>query len=603
MSAGDLAVLTSSAVIDRRYSRVLSSHPMHEWSEYPADEWSDAIVAAMKLGGIEHLFFVSGTEMAFFQEAVAKAGQLGRPTPKLMTMVHEGVALNAAIGYSMLTGKPAATAVHVDVGTLHQGAAIHAAWHDRAPILMTAGAGPRAFPGQMPGGRNSFINWVQEPRDQGAIVRQYTKVDHRLDHTDNPGLAVSRLLQIAMSEPQGPVYLSIPRESAMLPLPGVTRFPTLGQMGLARPASPDPEDARTIARWLVKSRNPVLFTARMGHDPDAIPEFVRLAELLAIPVMESSPLSTRVNFPATHPLFGVGPSAQDADVVLVVDDLTPFTPGINSPGPDAKVAWIGVDPVNSRYKTMEYQADLWISATPASAARAVYEEAAHMLDQADLSRIATRRARLEERKRRLVAEEETQAQEDGLLSTPTGRWVSYQLGRILEPDSVILNDGLSNGDFVRTYARRDRPGTYLRTGSSAGGWGSGAAFGAKLAAQDRDVILASGDGFFMFGTPMAALWAARFHKAPFLSVIFVNGSYSTGTTLLRHAYPNGYAVRANNYTGGYFDPAPDFAKLAETVEGYGENVTETVEVGPALKRGLDHVRNGIPAIIAVRVPG
>lgn len=574
---------------------------MH-WCEYPAEEWSDAIVAAMKLGGVEHLFFVSGTEMAFFQEAVAKAGQLGRHSPKLMMMVHEGVALNAAIGYSMLTGKPAATAVHVDVGTLHQGAAIHAAWHDRCPILMTAGAGPRAFPGQMPGGRNSFINWVQEPRDQGAIVRQYTKADHRLDHTDNPGLAVSRLLQIAMSEPQGPVYLTIPRESAMLPLPGVTRFPTLQQMGVARPASPDPEDARTIARWLVKSASPVLFTARLGQDPNAIPEFIRLAELLSIPVMESSPLSTRVNFPSTHALYGVGPGAEDADVVLVVDDLTPFTPGVNSPRPDTKVAWIGVDPVNSRYKTMEYQANLWISATPANVAKEVYREAERMLDKSDLARIALRRSRLEDRKHQLMAEEERLAQKDGREPQPTGRWVSYELGRILEPDSIIVNDGLSNGDFVRAYARRDKPGTYLRTGSSAGGWGSGAAFGAKLAAADRDVILASGDGFFMFGTPMAALWAARFHKAPFLSVIFVNGTYSTGTALLRAAYPDGYAVRNNNYDGGIFDPAPDFAKLAETVGGYGENVTETAEVGPALKRGLDHVRNGTPAIIAVRVP-
>jgi acetolactate synthase-1/2/3 large subunit len=161
---------------------------------------------------------------------------------------------------------------------------------------------------------------------------------------------------------------------------------------------------------------------------------------------------------------------------------------------------------------------------------------------------------------------------------------------------------LSNGDFVRTYARRDRPGTYLRTGSTAGGWGSGAAFGAKLGAPDRDVVLASGDGFFMFGSPLAALWAARFHKAPFLSVIFVNGTYSTGTALLRLAYPDGYAVRSGNYDGGKIDPVPDFAKLAETVGGYGENVTRTEDVLPALQRGLDMVRNGTPAIVAVHVP-
>jgi acetolactate synthase-1/2/3 large subunit len=139
----------------------------------------------------------------------------------------------------------------------------------------------------MAGGRNTFINWVQEPRDQCGILRQYTKLDHRLEHTDNPGLAISRLLQVAMSVPQGPVYLSIPRESAMLPLPGSIRFPTLGQMGTTSPTSPDPQDARSVARWLVKSHNPVLFTARIGQDPRAVPEFVRLAELLTIPLIES----------------------------------------------------------------------------------------------------------------------------------------------------------------------------------------------------------------------------------------------------------------------------------------------------------------------------
>src|SRR5262245_2223466 len=30
------------------------------WTETGAEEWSDAIVAAMKLGGVDNLFFVSG---------------------------------------------------------------------------------------------------------------------------------------------------------------------------------------------------------------------------------------------------------------------------------------------------------------------------------------------------------------------------------------------------------------------------------------------------------------------------------------------------------------------------------------------------------------
>ncbi len=81
------------------------------WAQYPAEEWSDALLAAMKLGGVEHLYFVSGTEMSFFQEASAKAQALGRPAPKLMTMMHESVSLMAALGETMVSGRPAATRI------------------------------------------------------------------------------------------------------------------------------------------------------------------------------------------------------------------------------------------------------------------------------------------------------------------------------------------------------------------------------------------------------------------------------------------------------------------------------------------------------------
>src|SRR5688572_15434929 len=104
-------------------------------TEIPADEWSDALVASMKLGGVDELFFVSGSEMNFYQEAIAKAVARCTPTPRLVTVTHEGVALNAALGNAMYRNAPAATAVHVDVGTLHQGAGLHTAWRGGYPVL------------------------------------------------------------------------------------------------------------------------------------------------------------------------------------------------------------------------------------------------------------------------------------------------------------------------------------------------------------------------------------------------------------------------------------------------------------------------------------
>ncbi len=570
------------------------------WNEYGADEWSDAIVASMKLGGIDHLYFVSGSEMAFYQEAIAKAEKRGWPAPKLVTMMHESVALHAALGTAMVTGQPSAASVHVDVGTLHYGAAIHAAWRGNYPVLITAGTGPRAFPGSMRGARDGSIQWLQEPRDQGEIVRQYTKADHRLEHQDNPGLMVSRLLQMAASEPKGPVFLTIPRETAMLSYPGTTRFPTRDQLGVAQGTYPDPEHAKTIARWLIKARNPLVMTERIGKDPLAVRELVRLAELLALPVAE--PGNPQVlNFPKTHPLSGSGPSSAEADVCFVLECISPWMPGQDTPPVDAKIAWVSIDPVQSRFKTMEFRADLWIPATAANVIRAVYEAATGMLDKSDLSRIEERRQRLETRKKQLEAAIDAEAAAAAKKSISSGCLVAYELGKVLKPDAILLNDGLSNGQFVENYARRTLPGTSFKSGSSAGGWGVGAAFGAKMAAPDQDVVLASGDGFFEFGTPSAAIWAGAHHKAPFLSVVFVNGSYSTGIHGLRKSYPGGFASDTK-CVGGTFDPPPDFARMAESAGGFGELDQSPTEIGPALKRGLEQTHKGVPAVVAVRLP-
>ena len=570
------------------------------WGQYGADEWSDALVASMKLGGVDNLFFVSGSEIAFWQESIAKAKDREWPAPRLVTVTHEGVALNAAAGDAMVSGKPSATAVHVDVGTLNFGAAIHTVWRGSYPVLMTAGTGPRAFPDSLTGGRDSPVQWVQEPRDQGEILRQYTKVDHRLEHQDNPGMMISRLLQVAMSEPKGPVYLTIPREVAMQRLPGAARFPTRDQMGLARPAWPDPTDARRAAEWLIKADNPLLCLAKSGRNPETVGHVVRLAELLALPVNENH--TDRLNFPTTHPLFGTGPAAKDADAILVMESPIPFSPGAASPKADTKVIWVDVDPVFSRFKTMEHRADLWLPVSTSGAAQAIYEAATSMLTTSDISRIADRRARLDERKLEMVAAAEEAALKSGQRNPIHPRWVAYQLGKIMEPETILLDDALSNAPLVQTYRGRTQPSTYFKSGGSSGGWGSGAAFGAKLARPQSDVILASGDGYFMFGTPMAALWAAAHHGAPFLSVVFVNRSYSTGTRGLRGTYPDGSAISAGNYDGGLFDPPPDFAKMAEAANSYGETVHEPEEVGPALRRGLEQVRNGTPAVVAVMLP-
>jgi len=186
--------------------------------------------------------------------------------------------------------------------------------------------------------------------------------------------------------------------------------------------------------------------------------------------------------------------------------------------------------VLSNYKTMEFQVDLWLPVSVAAAARAIYEAATALLSKSDMSRIAERRKRLEARKRELAAENERLGEESGQRRPMHPRWVGYQLGKIIEPGAIVLDDAISNSDCVCAHHQRSQVGTYFASGGSSGGWGAGAAFGAKLAAPNRDVVIATGDGcYFMFGTQLPALWSAEHYKAPFLTVVFVNRSYTTGT--------------------------------------------------------------------------
>jgi acetolactate synthase-1/2/3 large subunit len=219
-----------------------------------------------------------------------------------------------------------------------------------------------------------------------------------------------------------------------------------------------------------------------------------------------------------------------------------------------------------------------------------------------MNRIADRKARLEERKRLSGRQSEELALRARRRRPMHPRCVAYELGKILEAETIVLDEALSNSGYVQEYHRRDLPNTYFGGGGSSGGWGSGAAFGAKLASPGSDVVLVTGDGFFMFGSPLAALWSAAHYKAPFLTVIFTNRSYSTGTSGLKRAYPRGVAASTGNYEGGLLDPAPDFGKLAEAVGGYGETVSDPERLSAALRCGLECVRHGAPAIISAHLP-
>src|SRR5262245_50275529 len=181
------------------------------------------------------------------------------------------------------------------------------------------------------------------------------------------------------------------------------------------------------------------------------------------------------------------------------------------------------------------------------------------------------------------------------------KWLSYNIGKVLDDNCIVFDETIGINQ-AHDYLNISRPGSYFHNPASSGGWTPGAAFGAKLAAPDRDIVALTGDGFYMFGTPIHALWAAKHYNAPFMAVVYQNRSYSTGTMRIERVYgKDSYTAKAG-YDGGYFDPPIDFAKEAEAAGCYGENVTDPAEVEAALRRGLKKIREGTPAVISVWLP-
>jgi acetolactate synthase-1/2/3 large subunit len=570
-----------------------------EWVNIPVADNGEAIVAAMTQAGVEFVFFTSGSEIGFYQEAIAKAEAQGRKAPKLISVPHEHASLNAALGCAAVSGKPVATAAHVDCGTQHYGGAIHTAWHAGLPVLITAGIPPTAYPGSMIGAREPEGHlWLQQAYDQNGIVRQYTKWDHLLKFQDNPGLTVSRALQVACTEPRGPVYLSIPREVSLAKADSA-RFPTLDQLGVGRPAAPEPDGVRELAARLVKADNPIVVVARSGRNPATVPALVRFCELMGLPVAQSAKRSYQC-FPFTHPLYQGSVSLADADVVLALDVDIPWMIGPDAPSDHAFVAMVDVEPSKRRIPIMEFTADLRLTADTLLTLEALETDVRAISSAADRERFAARAKRWGETsdKRRRALADNAKASAG---NTPIDvRWLSYQIGQALGDDWLVFDDTIGVSQ-VHDYVQCARPNSYFYNPASSGGWAPGAAFGAKLAARDRNVVAITGDGFYMFATAIQSLWSAAQYKAPYLTIVYQNRSYSTGTLRVSRSYPEGFAAKAG-YPGGYFEPPIDFAAEARSAGAYGANVTDPKEIGPALQRGMESVREGTSAVISVWLP-
>ena len=533
--------------------------------------------------GIEYLFANGGTDFAPIAEAYATGRANRWPMPQPVIVPHENLGVAMAHGFTMLTGRPQAMMVHVGVGTANAINGLINAARMQIPLLLTAGRTPLTESGAVFGARNNYIHWAQEHFDQGAMLREFVKWDYELKHPEQIGAALDRALAIATSEPQGPVYLTLPREILAAPL---ENHPS-GERPLLTAASPpavDPERLEEVAKLLVGARQPLLITANAGRTAQAAAAVTALAEQFAIPVVHYRPryfaLSTE------HPMHaGWEPHARlaEADLVLVVDCDVPWLISQANPKAEARVVHIGPDPLFARYPMRSFRTDIALTGLVAPALAQLLERALPHAPSA--STLAARRD--ETAARNEVARRRGRASIASLPPTLTAKYASACLNSIQGADTILVNEY----PLVLEEMQIREPCRYFASAPAGGlGWGLGAALGAKLAAPDKTVICAVGDGAYMFGNPTPAHFVSEAMKLPVLFVVFNNARWAAVHRSTLGMYPKGAAAQAEEPPFAVLEPSPHFEKVIEASGGYGVQVTAPRELMPALERALRVVR-------------
>ena len=553
---------------------------------------AEALLMRLKQNGVDYLFANAGTDFAPVIEGYAAQATNDAPMPVALAIPHETAAVAMAHGYYLVTGRPQAVMVHVNVGLANSICGLINAASDQIPLFMMSGRTPLTEFGRL-GSRMTPIQYGQEMRDQSGMVREVTKWDYELRYPEQTTTLVDRGIAIAMTEPRGPVFLSLPREPLAEAWPDEFAVDVPLQSVPSR-TQPDPDAVAKAAVMLAAARNPLIIAQRSDPEGRLSDALATLAESAAIPVIENQALHN--NLPTAHPMHGgydVGPWLGEADVIVVVQSQVPWLQRSQKLAEGAKVIHVGTDPLFQSLPVRSFQNDLAIAGDAAATLTALVGALVGNVPGRDARAIAINK-RTDARR----AEAVTRALEgDGSPMTPA--FVSKCISDILGDDGVVFSElGANPGSMNLRGANR-----CFRTPFSGGlGWGMPAALGAALADRDRLCIACIGDGSYIFANPVACHQVAEALELPLLTVVMNNGIWNAVRRAARNVYPDGKATRMNTLPITSLEPLPDFCKIAEASRAHAERVEIGTDLPAALERAVQVIRTEKrQAFIEVRV--
>lgn len=561
---------------------------------------SDVIADALRSLDVPYIALNPGASYRGLHDSLVN--YLGNASPQMLVCLHEEHAVGIAHGYAKVTGRAMAAGLHANVGLMHATMAIFDAWCDRAPVLLLGATGPVDAAHRRP-----WIDWIHTARDQGALVRHYTKWD---DQPASPAAAQEALARgkwLAETLPCGPVYINVDAGMQEAALDGpAPSYDFARHMPKIR-QSVSAADIERLADLLADAKRPLILAGRASRDREAWDLRVALAEQLGARVVTD--IKIAASFPLGHPLNGAAPGAfptgdavallEEADLILSLDwvDLA-GTLAAARPSAGCRIVHVSLDYTIHNGWSMDHLAlpavDVMIPAGP----------------DAILGDLAS-----ELRSRNF---------EPKVWGAPNPMAVPHVADVDEGGELVIANlvEGLREALGGRSASLSHVPlsweGRFWSfndpldyTGSEGGGGigaGPGIAVGAALALRDlgsdRLPIVICGDGDFIMGC--TAIWTAVRYHIPLLVIVANNRSfYNDEVHQERVAIARGRPV-ANKWIGQkMIEPEIDISSLgaAQGARGFGP-VRDRADMMNAYAEAISIVEAGGVAIVDVHIkPG
>ena len=534
------------------------------------------VARALKGEGVDTIFTLCGGHIIDIYDGCVDEGI------RVVDVRHEQVAAHAADGYARQTGRLGCVVTTAGPGFTNALTGIATAFRSESPVLHIGGQGALS---QHRMGSLQDLPHVD-------LAAPITKFSASAPSTERIADMVAMAARECFAGAPGPSYLEIPRDVLDREAPAdAVVIPEPGRYRASPKSIGDPADVERLADLLVGSERPAILLGTQVWTTRGHEEALGLVRLLDLPAYFNG--SGRGLLPPGDPHHfhrTRGDAFREADVIVIVGAPFDFRMGYGKRlRRDAAVVQIDLD-----YRTVGKNRDVTLGL--------VGDPGAILGAAADA---ATGRGGMggNRRKEWLRKLRELEVEKTAKLmplfrsdKTPIHPYrVAWELNEFLTDDTVYIGDG---GDVVTISAQAvqpRRPGNWMDPGALGSlGVGTGFALATGLAHPDKEVVCYYGDG--SFGMTAFDMETANRFGAPYVAVVGNNSAMNQ----IRYGQITKYGEERGG-VGNLLGDVP-FSRFAEMLGGYGEEVREAGEIGPALQRAREAVRaSGRSAVVNVWV--